>query len=73
MAFFKINFNFSFSIEIKIKIKMKTSIKKMFQLIFRFYALHHTVVTLWYIFIFYMIFIKFNIIGQIWGWTNFKN
>lgn len=33
---------------------------------------HYLLVTLWYSFLFYLVFIKIDIIGQMWALTNFN-
>ncbi|XP_055297752.1 putative fatty acyl-CoA reductase CG5065 [Sitodiplosis mosellana] len=37
----------------------------------RFALAHYTLVLVWYTFLFYTIFIKYNILGRIWAWTDF--
>lgn len=50
-----------------------TNESKLFALNFRIYTAHYTLVIVWYSLLFYLIFIKYNIFGKIWEWTEFNN
>lgn len=65
--------NYKRFLEFWIFVKKMSVISKTTKFYFRFFLIHYTLKTIWYLLWFYIIFIKYNVIGWIWDLTNLNN